>query len=955
VITHIAPHHRNGYTFPNRLCLIAGTLLLTLLVNQPGWAQTVIIEQAEAQVIALQKGWIIRQESPAGVIELHSIVNGVPKYYMTHNADAADTVSTDECLPGGSSGLNLTGSGVTLGVWDAGGVRTTHQEFGGRATQMDSPGSTHYHSTHVAGTLIASGVVGAAKGMSPSASLDCWDWDNDESEMDSAAGAGLLVSSHSYGYVHGWYYDYYYYDWFWYGDVTVSTVEENWFGLYTSYTEDLDQIAFDNPHYLICKSAGNDRNDDGPGPGGGHYYYNPGSGYWEWSTTTRNTDGDWDCVGTKGSAKNILTVAAVYDVSGGYSGPGSVSMSSFSSWGPVDDGRIKPDIAANGIELYSTDDDSNSDYTTLSGTSMSSPNAAGSLGVLIQHWRSTHPGDMRSATLKGLVLHTANETGSANGPDYKYGWGLMNTLTAAEAISADVSESMTISEQTLNNGQTFEFSFAATGGSELRASICWTDPPGIPPGNLLDPPNKMLVNDLDLRIEKVSPSTTYYPWVLNPASPNSAATTGDNNSDNTEQVVVYSPGTNNYTVRVTHKGTLSGGSQNFSLFISGFETGPTTGACCESDGSCTDGVSEATCTGGGGTWQGAGSTCAGTVPTPTITADPGTEVCEGETVTLDAGAGFIAYVWSPGGETTRTIDVTTGGTYSVTVTDGSGCQGTDDIDITFYTNPAPTITADPGMEVCEGETVTLDAGAGFIAYVWSPGGETTRMIDVTTGGNYSVTVTDGSGCQGTDDIDITFYTNPTPTITADPGEEACEGTTVTLDAGGGYIAYLWSPGSETTQTIDVTTGGTYSVTVTDANGCQGTDDIDITFYTNPTPTITADPGTEVCEGETVTLDAGPGFIAYVWSPGGETTRTIDVTTGGNYSVTVTDGSGCQGGDDIDITVIEFLLGDVNGDGFINGLDIADYVRVTIDGDGTPRELCAADLEISDFITLLLSQ
>lgn len=145
----------------------------------------------------------MRRESTVDVIELQGFVNGVPKYYVTNDADAADSVSTDECLPGGSSGLGLAGSGATLGVRDASGVRPSHQEFGGRATRIDSPGGTSYHSTHVAGTMIAAGVVSAAKGMSPSATLDCWEWDDDTTEMATAAADGLLVSNHSYGFVSG--------------------------------------------------------------------------------------------------------------------------------------------------------------------------------------------------------------------------------------------------------------------------------------------------------------------------------------------------------------------------------------------------------------------------------------------------------------------------------------------------------------------------------------------------------------------------------------------------------------------------------------------------------------------------------------------------------------------------------------------------------------------------------
>ncbi|UCC29238.1 MAG: S8 family serine peptidase, partial [Phycisphaerales bacterium] len=555
-----------------RLCGVSVTglaFVVAVFAEHPAWAQTVILDQAQAWEMARQKGWVIRAETDAGVMELQAIVNGIPRYYITHNAVAADTISTGKCQPGGSSWLLLTGSGVTLGVWDGGGVRTSHQEFGGRATQVDSPGGTHSHPTHVAGTMIACGVIPSAKGMSPAADLDCYDWNSDEVEMRAAAAAGLLVSNHSYGLIAGWGFSG---DWYWYGDVTVSTVEDNQFGLYTSYTQELDDIAYDHPNYLICGSAGNDRDDDGPGPGGGHYYFDPVIEDWVWSTDTRDPDGLYDCVGTEKSAKNILTVAAVEDVPGGYAGPGSVTMSSFSSWGPVDDGRIKPDISGNGVGLYSTDDLSDLSYLTLSGTSMSAPNVSGSLGLLIEHWRATHlsESDMRSSTLKGLVLHTADEVGPGNGPDYMFGWGLMNTLKAATAISLDAADPSAISELTISNGGTFELPISTDGtSSELRATICWTDPPGTPPGNLLDPPDKMLVNDLDLRIEQASPVATYYPWVLDPSDPGSAATTGDNDTDNVEQIVVYSPGVNDFTVRVTHKGVLSGGSQDFSLVVSG--------------------------------------------------------------------------------------------------------------------------------------------------------------------------------------------------------------------------------------------------------------------------------------------------------------------------------------------------------------------------------------------------
>ena len=323
--------------------------------------------------------------------------SGVPVFFITENLNAARTLSTDEVWPGGGGGFSLTGSATTLGElgeWDGGGVRTSHQEFGGRVTQMDSPGGTHYHSTHVAGTLIGEGVVSSAKGMSYQATLAAYDWNSDESEMASAAASGMHVSNHSYGYGTGWYYSSSSGDWYWYGDISVSTVEDYGFGFYSSEAETWDEIAYDAPYYTICKSAGNDRNDY-PGAGVGHYYYDGG---WTWSTESRDPDGGfdgYDCISWNGTAKNILSVGAVNDIPGGWTDPSDVVMSSFSGWGPTDDGRIKPDICANGVSLYSTMDGNDTDYYSLSGTSMSSPNLAGSLnslsGTMRPHTAATLP------------------------------------------------------------------------------------------------------------------------------------------------------------------------------------------------------------------------------------------------------------------------------------------------------------------------------------------------------------------------------------------------------------------------------------------------------------------------------------------------------------------------------------------------------------------------------------
>ena len=493
---------------------------------------------------------------------------GVPRFYRTTNLTAARTDSTDQVWPGGATGYNLTGSATStseFAVWDGGGVLTTHQELTGRVTQMDSPSGTHPHSTHVAGTMAAGGVQPNAQGMSYQADLAAYDWNSDTSEMATAGAAGLRVSNHSYGFATGWEYDG---DWYWFGDIYVSQTEDYGFGFYGSEAQNYDQIAFNAPNYLICKSAGNDRNDPGPGAGGGHWYWDGG---WTWGTTTRDGDGapsGYDCIGWIGTAKNILSVGAVNDIATGYSQPTDVVQTSFSSWGPTDDGRIKPDIVANGAGLYSCSDASNTSYVTYSGTSMSSPNAAGSVNLLEDHYEAIKGSTPRSATIKAVILHTADEAGPNDGPDYQNGWGLLNTESAANVIAADASGVPGIREADLNDSATDTYYFAVMSMRDVKVSVVWTDPAGTPPSAAVDPTDKMLVNDIDVRVEHVPTTITYNPWRLDGANPANAASKGDNDVDNVEIVEIENAMPGAYVVTVTHKGTLSGGNQEYSIVCS---------------------------------------------------------------------------------------------------------------------------------------------------------------------------------------------------------------------------------------------------------------------------------------------------------------------------------------------------------------------------------------------------
>lgn len=494
---------------------------------------------------------------------------GHPAFFKTDNLNAAKTISTYNVWPGSGGPFSLDGTGTGVGqlcLWDGGGVRTTHTEFEGRVQQGDVPFQPSYHATHVAGTMIAAGIVVTAKGMSPAARLGAYDWDNDESEMAYSASFYMNVSNHSYSYVHGW--DYSDGDWYWYGDPTISPIEDYQFGYYSVYARNWDAIAYNAPYYLIIKSGGNDRNDDGPGPGGGHYVYDGG---WVWSSATRNPDGGTDgygCVPMRAGCKNIMAVGSINDIPSGYTYPGDVQMSSYSAWGPTDDGRIKPDIVANGIGLYSCDNDHDDDYTTLGGTSMAAPSVAGSINSLIRYFENSHDGTTPlSSTTKAIVIHTADEAGANLGPDYVYGWGLMNTEKAAQLIQTDSLEGGHIVEDALSEGESDRHIISLSSSQPERLTMVWTDRPGQVPFESLNPPDLILVHDLDLRLVQRSTGTTYYPYILDPANPADAATTGDNFRDNIEQIRTSSLPAGIYDVMVSHKNSLIS-DQNYSLVSS---------------------------------------------------------------------------------------------------------------------------------------------------------------------------------------------------------------------------------------------------------------------------------------------------------------------------------------------------------------------------------------------------
>jgi hypothetical protein len=503
--------------------------------------------------------------------------NGMPAFFHLHNLNAAKTVRTWDVWPGGVGGGAYAASGSTtapgeLCVWDGNGVRTTHQEFGGRVTQMDSPSGTVAHSTHVAGTMVAAGVSGLARGMSYAAPLHAYDWFFDTTEMAAAAANGMQVSNHSYGYASGWEASG---TWYWYGDMSVSATEDYGFGYYDDSAHDYDQIMYNARQYLICMSAGNDRNDAGAGPGGSHYHWNGG---WVLSNDTHGADyqnGGYDTVSWTGNAKNVLLVGAVNDITAGYSVPANVVQTAFSSWGPTDDGRIKPDIVANGASLTSCTNTADNAYVVMSGTSMSSPSAAGSVNLIAQEFEIVRGTTPWSSTVKAIVINAADEAGLFDGPDYQNGWGLLNTKRSLDIVHASGGDNMGALEATLTNGASDEYYFASVTPADIRVTIVWTDPPGTVSPPALDNPARKLVNDLDIILEEMVGGITTQPWTLSLALPGNAATRGANHVDNVEQIDLPNAPLSVYRVTVSHTGSLSNGPQDYSLVWRGMHEAPT--------------------------------------------------------------------------------------------------------------------------------------------------------------------------------------------------------------------------------------------------------------------------------------------------------------------------------------------------------------------------------------------
>ena len=293
--------------------------------------------------------------------------------------------------------------------------------------------------------------------------------------------------------------------------------------------------------------------------------------------------------------------------------------------------------------------------------------------------------------------------------------------------------------------------------------------------------------------------------------------------------------------------------------------------------------------------------------TPTITGV--TAFCQGSSSVLNAGSGYTGYLWS-NATTTQTILVSTPGTYTVTVTNGYSCTASASVIVTVSPLPVPVITGQ--LSFCFGGNTVLDAGMGYSSYLWSTS-STSQTLSVSTGNIYTVTVTNVNGCTGTASATPTVF--PLPSAMIAGNASICNGVCTNLTiffTGSPPFAYSYTDGVQTfgpfvtvvsPVSINVcpTVTTVYTlISVNDVN-CSGTVSgvATVTVNSIPVPVITG--LTNLCQGSTTTLNAGPGYPFYLWSTGANT-QTINTGTTGIYTVTVTDMNGCTGSASATVTV-----------------------------------------------------
>jgi hypothetical protein len=419
------------------------------------------------------------------------------------------------------NGYGLSGNGINIAIWDGGHVDKKHLDLKGRVTFGDRTG-TAVHATHVAGIMAGAGIINPLyRGIAPQAQIISYKWNNHIKEHESTHD----VSQNSWGY-----------------SIRQYLNNCSSYGNYAINSPDYDRIVtgvqVKGSFIPVVFAVGNERNDRDCG-------MNPNLPYINYANILPGGQ----------TAKNTITVGAINS--------DNDAMTTFSSWGPTDDGRIKPEVVApgdqTGFKAIRSTVPGNT-YGEMGGTSMAAPAVSGSIALLKEQYYKICPTNniILPATLKALLIHTARDLDDTTtwynpGPDYASGYGAINIKNAIDMLPFHV-------EAAITSGEVNQYQIVVTEQQDLKVTLVWDDPAAA-----LNAATT-LVNNLDLELEAPN-GMIYHPWILNPASPAAPATTGVDNINVIEQVsiaTVSSAMAGTWTIRV--KGTsVPIGPQSYSL------------------------------------------------------------------------------------------------------------------------------------------------------------------------------------------------------------------------------------------------------------------------------------------------------------------------------------------------------------------------------------------------------
>ena len=458
----------------------------------------------------------------AALDDVYAIEAGRPKFTL-HNEEAAANSNVTPLL---GPPYNLNGSGITVMVRDEGRI-FSHSDLAGRLQFAADVASQQpvQHATHVAGTIGGTGMaipgVGA-RGFATACGIVSYDLNGDETAevRDAHNQFGAVLSNHSYGFATGW-------------DNGVFIDNQSTFGIYSTFARNWDGLVRSDA-VIIVKSAGNDRADNGPG--------HPHDG-------TLAADGEYyNCTDQSATGKNILVVGAVTDAAHAGTASTTQFVTAFSSSGPTADGRLRPEISANGDTLTSCDNTpvTGNTYVSLSGTSMAAAAVSGASALFLQRYKQRFGLASFCAPhyLRAIYAQTATDFGR-EGPDYLHGFGMLDLAAAIALFEADAGTLPRLpSDMSSSALPEHWYALSSDGIAPIKATLCWTDDAG----DMLA--KKALVNDLDLRLVRADDQSIVRPFILDPANPQNPATQGINQVDTIEQLVLKAPRAGSYLLAV---------------------------------------------------------------------------------------------------------------------------------------------------------------------------------------------------------------------------------------------------------------------------------------------------------------------------------------------------------------------------------------------------------------------